>query len=67
MQSLPSSGIEPEPALQSVIRRKPGVHEGQDKADNNRCGIMDTFSPHINTTCVTTRRHAASKRSCRFK
>jgi len=47
MQSLPSSGIEPEPALQAVIWRKSGDHEGQNMADNNRCGIMDTFSPHI--------------------
>ncbi|HJX56220.1 MAG TPA: hypothetical protein VJ350_05215 [Methanoregula sp.] len=67
MQSLPSLAIEPEPALQYVIWRKSGVHEGQDKAHNNWCGIMNTLSPHINTTCVTTRRHAAYKRSCRFK
>jgi len=34
MRSLPSSGIEPEPALQSVIWRKFGDHEGQNMADN---------------------------------
>ncbi len=67
MQSLPSSGIEPEPALQSVIRRKSGDHGGQNMADNNRCRIMDTFSPHISTVCVTTRRRVAYKRYCRFK
>jgi len=67
MQSLPPSGIEPEPALQSVIRRKSGDHEGQNMADNNRCGIVDTFSPHISAICVTNRRHASYKRSCRFK
>jgi len=67
MQSFPSSGIEPEPALQAVIRRKSGDHEGQNMADNNRCGIVDTFSPHISAICVTTRRRVAYKRSCRFK
>ncbi len=67
MQSIPSLAIEPEPALQSVIWRRSGYHEGQNMADTNRCGIMDTFSPHINAICVTTRRHATYKRSCRFK
>ena len=66
MQSIPSLAIEPEPALQSVIWRKSCNHEDQNMADNNRCGIMDTFSPHINTICVTTRRHAAYKRSLPF-
>jgi hypothetical protein len=67
MQSLPPLAFETEPALQSVIWRKSGDHECQNMADNNRCGIMDTFSPPISVTLVTTRRHAAYKRSCRFK
>ena len=67
MQSLLSSGIEPEPARQSVIWRRSGDHEGQNMADNNRCGIVDTFSPHINAICVAILRKAAYKRSCRFK
>ena len=67
MQSFSSSGTEPEPALQSVIWRGSGDHEGEGMADNNGCGIMDTFSPRINVICVTNRRHASYKRSCRFK
>jgi hypothetical protein len=67
VQSLPSLGIEPGPALQSVIWRKSGDREGQNMAGNNRCGMIDTFSPHINEIWVTILRKADYKRSCRFK
>jgi len=51
MQSLLPLVTEPESALQSVIRRRLRDYEGENMTSNNRCGIMDTFSPHINVSC----------------